>query len=210
MTGPPAAGRLLLVFVKAPRPGQVKTRLAAALGAQAAADLYRRMAEGVLARTAPRAGEYERLVCFAPADARAEIEAWLPAEALAAQQGEDLGARMEAAFATAFAGGARLVAVVGSDVPRLAQEHVRAAWSALESHDVALGPTPDGGYYLLGLREPRPSLFRDVPWGTGDVQDVTLERARAGGLSVCLLPSLRDVDTEEDLAAEAAFLPPSR
>jgi glycosyltransferase A (GT-A) superfamily protein (DUF2064 family) len=114
----------LLVFVKAPRPGTVKPRLAAVLGDEAAALLYRAMAEEQIRRTAPRAGEYERAFLFAPEDARAEMESWLPAEPLEAQQGDDLGERMSRAFASAFSAGARRVAIVGTDVPSCGREHV--------------------------------------------------------------------------------------
>jgi rSAM/selenodomain-associated transferase 1 len=190
---------VLLVFVKAPRPGQVKTRLAAAIGDEPAAAAYRALAEGVLERTAPREGEYERIVLFAPPDAREEVARWLPAEPLAAQEGPDLGARMDAAFAAAFAGGAPAAVLVGSDVPRLDRGHVLRAFAALEEHPVVLGPAADGGYYLVGLRERRPELFAGVEWGTAGVLAATLERCAALGLRPRLLETLADVDTEADL-----------
>ncbi len=192
----------LLVFVKAPRPGAVKTRLAAVLGDDGAADLYRAIAGEEIRSTAPRAGEYERAFVFTPDDARAEIEAWLPGETLSPQQGADLGQRMSGAFASAFAAGARRVAIIGSDVPAVGREHVVEAFRALEDNDVALGPTHDGGYYLIALDRARPALFQSIPWSTPSVLSATAERAGVLGLSVRMLDPLRDIDTIGDLKAE--------
>jgi rSAM/selenodomain-associated transferase 1 len=192
----------LLVFVKAPRPGAVKTRLAAVLGDEAAAGLYRVLAEEEIRRTAPRSGEYERVLVFTPEDARAEVEAWLPGESLESQQGADLGERMSRAFASAFAAGARRVAIVGTDVPSCGREHVAEAFRSLDAHDVVLGPAHDGGYYLVALDRPRPALFQSIPWSTASVLPATAERAGALGLGVRMLDPLRDIDTIADLRAE--------
>ena len=192
----------LIVFVKAPRPGAVKTRLAAALGPDAAAGLYRAMAGEEIRRTAPRSGEYERTFFFAPADARAEIADWLPGEALAPQEEGDLGARMSAAFASAFAGGARRVVIVGTDVPACGREHVAEALRSLDDHDLVLGPTHDGGYYLIALDRPRPALFQSIPWSTPSVLPATAERAGVLGLAVRMLDPLPDIDTLADVKAE--------
>lgn len=191
------AAAALLVFVKAPRPGQVKTRLAAAIGDERAAAAYRAMAEGVLERTAPLAEEYERLVFYTPDDARDEIARWLGSETLVAQEGPDLGARMDAAFAAAFARGAPSVVLVGSDLPRLDRSHVLDALAALDAHEVVLGPAVDGGYYLIALRERRPELFRDIEWSTAAVLAQTLHRCEALGLHAHLLETLADVDTAD-------------
>ena len=191
--------RALVVFVKHPRPGAVKTRLAASIGPEAAADLYRALVERVLEATTPEPGDYERLVFFDPPGALAEMRAWLPGVRLLPQEGDDLGARMADAFARAFARGARRVAIVGTDVPGVARETVLEALSALDAADVALGPAEDGGYCLLALREPRPELFSGIAWSTPTVAAETRSRAAASGLTVRELPALRDLDTLEDL-----------
>jgi uncharacterized protein len=191
----------LVVFVKHPSPGAVKTRLAAAVGPEAAARLYRRLAERVLEATTPREGEYERLVFFDPPEALAEMRAWLPGVRLLAQAAGDLGARMADAFARAFLRGAERVVLVGTDAPAVARERVMEALSALDAADVVIGPAEDGGYYLLALREPRPGLFAGVAWSTPTVRAQTLARAAAASLSVRELAPLRDVDTLEDLRA---------
>jgi hypothetical protein len=145
---------------------------------------------------------------FTPAEARAEMAAWLPGAALFAQEGGDLGARMLHALSAALAGGAARAAVIGSDVPWLTREAVEAAFAGLEGHDLVLGPSPDGGYYLIALRQAHPGLFADVPWSTPEVLRATRERAARLGLRVRLLPPLPDVDTVEDLRREWGRLRP--
>lgn len=192
----------LIVFVKAPRPGTVKTRLAARIGVKAATAVYRALAEEVMKRTAPRHGEYERRWFHAPADAGSEVAAWLPGETYLPQAEGDLGTRMTAAFEETFRRGARRVAIIGTDVPGLSGSVVREALAALQDHDLVLGPARDGGYYLMALARPCPGLFTAIPWSTPAVLTATLERASVLGLSVRLLDPMRDVDTLEDLRAE--------
>jgi uncharacterized protein len=178
----------------------VKTRLAGSIGAPAAADLYRALAEHVLEATTPFPGEYERLVFFDPPESLPAMREWLPGVRLMPQSGPDLGARMADAFARTFARGASRVAIIGTDALSVSRETVRVALSALDRADVVIGPTADGGYYLLALREPRPELFAGIAWSTPAVAAQT--RARCAGLVVRDLPVGRDVDTLEDLRAE--------
>jgi rSAM/selenodomain-associated transferase 1 len=195
-------GDALVVFVKAPRPGVTKTRLAARIGAAAAAAVSRALAGEAVKRTAPRPGEYERLFFYAPADAGTEMQGWLAGQTCRPQAEGDLGARMSAAFDEAFRLGAGRVALVGTDVPGLSAAVVREALAALRENDLALGPARDGGYYLMALGRPCPGLFTAIPWSTPSVLAATVERAGVLGLSVRLLDPMRDVDTLEDLRAE--------
>ena len=186
----------LILCLKAPRPGFVKTRLAAALGAEAACAAYRQLVETLLPRLAGIADVELR---FSPDDARPDIAPWLRRGWTAAPQGSgDLGARLARATREAFAAGARRVAVIGSDCPRVTAEDIKSAWAALAQHDVVLGPAMDGGYWLVALRAPEPRLFADITWSTGAVLEQTLAQARAAGLSVKLLRELSDVDTPKD------------
>jgi rSAM/selenodomain-associated transferase 1 len=194
--------RAVVVFVKHPRPGEVKTRLVPALGAEGAAGLYRVLVEAALAATTPAAGEFERLVFFDPPAAADAMRAWLPGVRLRRQGGGDLGARMADAFERVFARGASRVAIVGSDVPGVDRRRVVEALEALDAADVVLGPAADGGYYLIALSRPRPELMEGVPWSTPAVLDATLARASTLGLKVHRQPVLRDLDTIEDLRAE--------
>ena len=195
---------VLAVFVKEPRPGAVKSRLAAALGPEAAAEVYRAIAEEVMRRTAPRRDEYHRVVAFDPPSAGAAIGDWLgvTAGALLPQSTGDIGLRMEGALDELFRRGGRRVALIGTDVPALSYEDVRDALESLDEHDVALGPATDGGYYLIALKGPEPELFRGIAWSSPDVLTETLDRAAKRGLSVRVLRTIGDVDTVEDLAAE--------
>jgi uncharacterized protein len=138
-------------------------------------------------------------VHFTPVDAAEEVSAWLGAGVTYLPQcGENLGERMENAFAEAFAAGFDRVVIVGSDLPGLSADLLREALRMLEQGPV-IGPARDGGYWLLGLREPTPSLFRDVAWSTPGVLAATLERfARLGGRPA-FLPELVDVDEAADL-----------
>lgn len=192
----------LLLFLKEPRPGAVKSRLASRIGPGPAAAVYRSIADEEIRRTAPRGDEYERLFFFDPPASRPRIEEWLPGQVLLAQGEGDLGERMARAFAEAFRRGACRAAVIGTDVPRLAREDVLEAFASLDEHEVAIGPATDGGYYLLALKRPDPDLFRGIPWSTPQVLTATLDRAGRAGRSVRVLRTLGDVDTAEDLAAD--------
>ncbi len=186
----------LVVFLKAPRPGAVKTRLAEALGPDAACAAYRRLVEALLANLAPLP---RAELCFAPVEAAAEIKPWLRPGWLAVPQvGGDLGERLHAAFAEHFDTDALHVVIIGSDCPDVTAQDIEEAWLALEAHDVVLGPALDGGYWLIGLRAPQPALFTGIPWSTDRVFGETMCRARETGLRVALLRELSDVDTAAD------------
>ena len=186
----------LIIFVKAPRRGIVKTRLARTIGAAAAAEAYVRLAEETIGNL--RSLQQVEL-CYTPDDSRQEIEGWLANGWQSQPQGPgDLGQRMSAAFERAFAEGMERVAIIGSDCATVTVEDIQTAWEKLASTDVVLGPASDGGYWLIGLREPHPELFNDIPWSTPDVLTRTLNRVRQALLSVHLLREQRDVDTEGD------------
>jgi rSAM/selenodomain-associated transferase 1 len=197
------AGEVLLFFVRYPEAGRVKTRLIPALGAEGAAALYERMAAAIAARVgALRRPGLRRLALVGPREQRAAVGAWLgDGFVVEAQVDGDLGVRLAAAFASAFAGGARRVVAVGSDCLDLTSELLGEAFDALGHVDSVIGPALDGGYYLIGLRRPMPGMFAGIPWSTPDTRTVTLDRLNAAGASVHLLPPLRDLDTAEDLKA---------
>ena len=193
-TSPPT----LLVFARAPRPGAVKTRLARTLGDEQAAALYRRMGRLVLDQVAGAPATVT--VCFTPDGAEQEVRDWLGPGAVRywPQGSGDLGARMSRMFDRAFEASGRAV-VIGTDAPAVDETTIRRALQALDSADAVLGPSRDGGYYLLGLRHPRPGLFTGIRWSTGTVMSETVERARAAGLAVTFLEVESDIDTAADL-----------
>jgi len=192
----PAEHTLLSIFLKAPRVGEVKTRLAVALGAEGACEAYRILVGQLLRQLAPIPNVELRLT---PDEAAAEISMWLREGWETRPQGAgDLGVRLKRAFAEAFARGCKRVVVIGSDCPYVQPADVIAAWAALEETDVVLGPACDGGYWLLGLRAECSALFAGIRWSTSQVLEETLARCRAGGWSVTQLRELRDIDEVED------------
>jgi hypothetical protein len=192
----PAVG----LFAKPVRPGRVKTRLTPPLSPDQAADLYGAFLADLANMLAGEPSWDWMVYSPDPEDQRAT---W-PRAATAPpgwgrQEGNGLGERMENALAALLEAGRPGAILVGSDHPSLDAEALRRGLNLLESSDVVLGPTLDGGCYLVGLREPRPGLFRDIPWSTPGVLDRTLDRITAMGLRPGILPPWYDVDTRADL-----------
>ena len=194
----------VLVFVRAPRLGQVKTRLARSLGEPAALALYRGFVADLL--DSLRQCGQPLIGCCTPAAACDAVAAWMaPLAAVYPQTGADLGARMAGAFGRAFGDGFRRVLLVGSDLPDLPATVVETAFAALADHPAVIGPTLDGGYYLIGFRPDTflPAVFEAIPWGTPRVLAETLAALRRHGLEVHRLPVWRDIDDLDDLLAFA-------
>jgi rSAM/selenodomain-associated transferase 1 len=194
----------LVVLTKAPIRGCVKTRLAAAIGPDAALRVHQRLVAHTLhevERACAALAPIDVVVRVTPDAAAASARTWVPPAIRIATQGDgDLGARMERAMEAAFAAGAGRVVLIGTDCPGLLGAHIVEAFAALERADVVVGPARDGGYWLIGARAPTSALFRDVPWSTPEVVALTLARALEAGRSVALLGVLDDLDTAEDLA----------
>lgn len=190
-----------ILMVKAPRAGAVKTRLAPPLSTAEAAALAACFARDTLAcvrSVLPRV-----IVAYAPSDGRAQLEALFPGGGLhwLEQRGEGLGERIASAAAHAAALGHGPLVIVGADSPTLPPSAVERAAGSLAAGecDVALGPTDDGGYYLVGLRRPAPDLFRSVAWSTPLAYRQTADNAARLGLRTLELPRWYDVDTPADL-----------
>lgn len=202
----PVRVRALGIFTKAPIPGRVKTRLAEDIGPSAAAEIYWQIGRKVVVATAgagPRT-----TVWFTPAREGTFVREWLNGVGrleFRPQVRGNLGVRLASAFARHFAKGATRAVIIGTDCPGVNRRLVLEAFTALRAYDMVLGPAVDGGYYLLGLREPQPALFRGIPWSTGAVAAQTRARAQGLGLSCYLLRPLRDVDTAQD-ARSLGFL----
>ena len=187
------------VFLKAPRLGTVKTRLAAEIGARQALRLYRVMAGRTLAEVR-RAG-LEATVWFTPADAATEMRFWLgDGWDLRPQASGDLGMRLAAAADAVPAGRGWLA--VGADCPRLDAALLREAAAIVAREEIVVGPSEDGGYYLVGGPTPLPDLFSAIPWGTARVLEETRARLLGAGAVWRELATLRDVDTGQDARAE--------
>jgi rSAM/selenodomain-associated transferase 1 len=195
----PAVG--LAVMAKAPRPGTVKTRLCPPLRAVEAADLARCFLLDAVERAASVVG-VRPIVAYAPVEARVEFEALTPGFALIAQRGGDLGERQGGLVEDILTLGHEAALLIGTDSPTLPPETLDEAVSLVMASDVdvVVGPTEDGGYYLIGLRAPCPTLFEGMPWSTSAVLSLTLDRAQRLGLRAVCLPTWYDVDTGTDLA----------
>lgn len=200
------AGRVL-VFAKAPIPGQVKTRLIPALGAERAAQLHRQLVERTLKVAIESGVGTLELCCGSELDHPFFLECARRHSLVLAPQGEgDLGERMQRAFERAL-DACDWAILIGSDVPALDAEYLRRAAMHLRSDSGAvLGPAEDGGYVLIGLRGPSTDLFRGMPWGSATVLEQTRARLDRLGCRVAELHALWDVDRPEDLPRiEGAF-----
>jgi rSAM/selenodomain-associated transferase 1 len=197
MQSPPSP-TLLGVFAKHWAPGTVKTRLAAAIGPEAAAKIY----QAFLVRTVERFGAAAEtcVLAFSPPERR---EAFVFAESsgwrLWPQSSGDLGTRMKSFFAIAFASGAARVVLIGTDSPTLPQEIVQAAFEALRTKEVVLGPAADGGYCLIGAARNVPPIFDRIAWSTGVVFRETVARLEQAQIPFAVLPEWYDVDDESGL-----------
>jgi hypothetical protein len=206
-----ASRQRLIVFSRWPIPGRTKTRLIPALGSLRAAELQRRMTERTLHTARDwAAGNGRDIEVRHAGGCWRQMRRWLgPGIHYQPQLGGDLGRRMDTAFRTAFAEGAERVVLVGTDCPDLTPELLDATANALGSHDLVLGPSADGGYWLIAMNRPLP-VFDGVAWSTASVLEQTLALARRHGLDVHLLPTRNDVDLPEDLDAARSFFDADR
>jgi len=195
----------LVIFGKAPIPGQVKTRLCPPLTPDEAATLQGSLVLDVVERSRAVTRQVDRFLACAPSRAHVFFKILEERQGvrLIDQVGEDLGRRMDQAFQEVFALGYQRVVLVGTDVPTLSASSYGQALGLLSAHDLVLGPSLDGGYYLIGLKKPAPDLFTDIPWSTDQVCALTSKKAEALGLKTALLPVCRDLDTVDDLLALA-------
>jgi rSAM/selenodomain-associated transferase 1 len=188
-------------MLKAPRAGEAKTRLVPALSEKDAASLAACFARDALAHARRVASDV--IVAYTPADARPALAELLNGPIIwHEQEGADLGARLEAIAAHAFTLGYGPLLIMGTDSPTLPASYACMARDALAAGeaDIALGPTADGGYYLVGLRHPVPGLFQNIEWSTPRAYRQTARNAARLNLRLLSLPPWYDVDTPQDLA----------
>ncbi len=192
---------LIIVFVRTPELGKVKTRLAKTIGDQAALTIYKLL----LKHTATVLHElsFDKVVYYSEKIENNDFwEASLFEKKL--QKGADLGERMQQAFETAFDRGYKKVLIIGSDLFELTSTLIISALEALETYDISIGPSLDGGYYLLGMKELHPAVFKNKKWGTHSVLKNTLQDLKQQ--NVKLLEALNDIDTFEDLQQQPELL----
>eukprot|EP00803_Ostreobium_quekettii_P010204 evm.model.scf_854.1 EVM.evm.TU.scf_854.1 scf_854:4314-7481(-) len=198
----------LLIFVRLPVPGKVKTRLAGGVGAQDACTFYKCCAEHALKQAASCRGVDVRVYC-SEASEQEDVKRWVSGLGLGFSvhsqvSDSNLGARMLSALKDALDDGASKVAIIGTDVPDMNADVIAHAFCLLDSYDLVLGPSFDGGYYLLGLTRIEPSLFQGIQWSTSTVHEETLSNAVRLGLRTAprnAMPTWEDIDTMQDLQA---------
>jgi uncharacterized protein len=191
----------LIIFTRYPTPGAVKTRLIPAVGAGEAANLHRQMAENTLrqARILAARLPISIEVHFDGSDSQPMAD-WLGADLVYQAQGTgDLGVRMERSIDTAYQAGAERIVLIGTDCPELTADILDRAFELLQSRDLVLGAAQDGGYYLIGMRQPQPELFVDIDWSTDRVCQQTIDIANRLNLAIGFVSTLADIDRPEDI-----------
>lgn len=184
----------IIVFVKNPIPGKVKTRLAATMGEKAALHVYLQLIDRLKSRIA---GSTNPVYIFY-SDYIDPADYW-PVQKCTkhVQTGNDLGERMSDAFAKVLSRHKKAV-LIGSDCPMVDTGLLEQAMDGLENVDVVIGPAADGGYYLIGMKKRYDTLFNDIPWSTDNVLEATIRKAKESSISLHHLGELRDVDDEND------------
>jgi uncharacterized protein len=201
----PVTNRTLVIMAKAPRPGSVKTRLAGNLSVQAVAELYRCL----LSDTISLAHSLDRVkvaIMCPESDVEELSRAVTETVPIVPQAGYGLAAGLESVFAHFAGSGDQRVIAFNSDSPHLPASVLEGAFDMLESHDVVLGPTHDGGYFLVGAKASHPDLFTREGMGTANALEALLTQARALGLSQHLTEPFYDIDVEGDLTRLAVEL----
>ena len=194
----------LVIMAKAPRPGAVKTRLASGLSPEAVTSFYRCLLDDTLA-LARSLDDVEVAIMCPESDVNELAQLAGNETRVVAQQGEGLAAGLTSVFAHFTASGQRVIAF-NSDSPHLPRSVLESAFETLAAHDVVVGPTHDGGYYLVGAKASHPTLFANDGMGTSSALERLLARARSLNLSVDFAASFYDVDVADDLSRLAAEL----
>lgn len=193
---------LLMIFVKNPVPGKVKTRLAKTLGTDKALEIYNALIQHTHQVT--RVLDVDKAVFYS--DEIIEGDVWDKSEyQKMVQEGSDLGKRMLNAFKNAFQRGYKKVVIIGSDCFELTPDILREAFDSIPKNNFVIGPTHDGGYYLIGMTALHAALFKNKKWSGDEVLHDTLTDLRNMNGSYKLLPELTDIDTEEDLVQSGYF-----
>ncbi|SMF06391.1 TIGR04282 family arsenosugar biosynthesis glycosyltransferase [Desulfovibrio gilichinskyi] len=191
--------KALLIFVKLPIAGKVKTRLGKDVGNTQAALFYAAFVEDLLARVDK--SEIETLIFFDPEEPASEYNKWLGNRRLIPQRGKDLGKRMLNAFIDAFKLGYDKCVLIGSDLPDLSTSTIKKGLAVLGKYPACIGPAKDGGYYLIGFQaETLTEIpFTNICWSTPHVFEQTMQKFKSAKLEPYVLPEHSDVDTLEDL-----------
>jgi len=193
---------LLLIFTRNPEFGKVKTRLARDIGHQAALDIYKFLLAHTVKICTPL--DTEKAVYYSEEIPNNDL--WNAAVFQKKKQvGEDLGERMQNAFAEGFHLGYSKIIIIGSDLYDIETKDLEQAFNVLNNHEIVIGPAEDGGYYLLGMKQLHPKLFKNKNWGTATVLQDTINELKKSNYK--LLEKRNDVDLYSDIKDHPAFIP---
>ena len=184
----------IIIFVRNPVLGKVKTRIAAEIGDENALALYKYLLQHT--KDITEGLPVTRFVFYA--DEIITNDLWNGYEKCL-QSGIDLGERMSNAFECLFEKGFTKLVIIGSDCFELDEQMITAAFFKLDEYEIVIGPATDGGYYLLGMQSPFKNLFENITWSSNSVFNETIKKINQHNLSVCLLPTLNDVDEAIDI-----------
>lgn len=188
--------KVLLIFIKNPELGKIKTRLAKSIGDDKALQIYKKLLKKTIyvaeKTDVRRQVWYSSYIDYEDGIASDTFEKYL-------QTGSNLGERMKNSFQQLFEEGVDRAVIIGSDCPSLNVRIVENAFDRLEENDLVIGPSEDGGYYLLGMNRFFETLFEDIEWSTESVLESTIQKAKLKELKVYQLPVLNDIDNIEDL-----------
>ncbi len=195
----------ILLFTRYPIPGKTKTRLIPALGEEGAAHLHRKLTSRIFSQAGLLYKQYNiPTTVYYTGGSEQEMEEWLGRARYQKQCHGDLGLKMASAFRETFAWGIDAAVLIGSDIPHLTVKILNEAAKMLQCADVVIGPSRDGGYYLIGCRARSGDqlldlLFADMVWSTSGVFETTLRRLHDNGYSTRIIEKLADIDTPDDL-----------
>ena len=195
-----ATTNALVVMLKLPVAGKVKTRLTPPLKKEDAAELYKCFIQDIFSRISTLNG-IDIIAAYTPKNLAERIKRIVPVNTmLIPQKGSDLGERLQNIFSQLFSIGYKKVAIIGTDSPDLPVEYIKKSFSSLNKNtSIVIGPSRDGGYYLIAMSRYSEEVFKDIPWSTNTVFKITLEKAKKAGLLPAFLPEWYDVDETGDL-----------
>jgi rSAM/selenodomain-associated transferase 1 len=188
--------KALIIFIKNPEKGKVKTRLAEGVGGDRALKIYKALLEKT--RSVAQQVEADRFLFYSDRISRRD-DFDNTSFRKYVQCGGDLGQRMSYAFSLPFKSSYRKAVIIGSDCWDLEPRHIEEAFDALDQHDYVIGPAEDGGYYLLGMKQWQRSLFEDKSWSSSELMKQTSQQIEESGATYQVLETLSDIDREEDI-----------
>jgi len=191
----------VIIFTRYPEIGKVKTRLAASIGNESAYLVHRILVEQTFRECLKlEEREFKLFVFYLDGKNEELFREWIDVRfLLCSQTGNNLGEKMSNAFRKIFGLGFDKVILLGTDIPDISKVFLSKSFFELEKNDVVIGPSNDGGYYLLGMNKFYPNIFDDIKWGTESVFEKTIDKIHENNLSYTTIDKLTDIDVKEDL-----------